>query len=294
MKIGFIYPYSHSDPEEVARIGVTAETLGFDYLLAYDHVLGAQRSGRDRPLDGPYGLRDPFHDPLLLFTFLSALTVDLEFATGVLVLPQRQTALVARQAATLAILCHDRLRLGVGAGWNYVEFQAMGAEFATRGTRLDEQIPLLRRLWREEMISTQGEFHQIERAGLLPRPKSDIPIWIGGYGDRAFRRGAELGDGFMFTGTAEQNRGSTPQAVVDRAVSGLRRFRELRDASGGISEDFGLELLVNSQDRAGVKVIADAWRGVGGTHLCISSAHLGAIDLAKRLDYMSAVVDAAR
>src|SRR3984957_18542098 len=147
--IGVVYPQTElrGDPEAVRRIGRAVEDLGFDHLSAYDHVLGAVHADRNPPLTGPYTEHDPFHDPFVMFAYLAGITQRLQFVTGILILPQRQTVLVARQAADLDLLSGDRLRLGVGIGWNYVEYTALGQDFHARGKRLAEQVELLRRLW---------------------------------------------------------------------------------------------------------------------------------------------------
>ena len=163
MQIGVVYPQIElgGNPEAVRRIGRAVEELGFDHLLAYDHVLGAVHAERQPPLSGPYTEADPFHDPLVMFAYLAGLTERLGFVTGVLILPQRQTALVARQAADVDLLSGGRLRLGVGIGWNHVEYVALGQDFATRGAREEEQIGLLRRLWSEPVVDFDGRFDHI-------------------------------------------------------------------------------------------------------------------------------------
>jgi probable F420-dependent oxidoreductase len=149
MQIGVVYPQNElrGDPTAVRRIGRAVEDLGFDHLLAYDHVLGAVHADRTPQLTGPYTEHDPFHDPFVMFAYLAGVTERIRFGTGILVLPQRQTALVARQAADVDLLSGGRLRLGVGVGWNYVEYEALGQDFRTRGARQEEQIELLRRLF---------------------------------------------------------------------------------------------------------------------------------------------------
>src|ERR1700691_5635441 len=172
MEIGVVYPQTElrGDPEAVRKIGTGVEDLGFDHLLAYEHVLGAVHADRTPPLTGPYTEHDPFHDPLVMFAYLAGLTERIGFVTGVLILPQRQTALVARQAADVDLLSGGRLRLGVGVGWNHVEYDALGQNFHTRGAREEEQIQLLRLLWTEEVIDYTGRFDRVDRAGTSPRP----------------------------------------------------------------------------------------------------------------------------
>ena len=172
LQVGVVYPQTElaGDPSAVRRIGRAVEDLGFDHLLAYDHVLGAVHADRTPPLTGPYTEHDPFHDPLVMFAYLAGVTERIGFGTGILVLPQRQTALVARQAADVDLLSGGRLRLGVGVGWNYVEYQALGEDFHTRGARQEEQIELLRRLFTEPVVDFAGRFDRVDRAALVPKP----------------------------------------------------------------------------------------------------------------------------
>src|ERR1700691_298391 len=217
MQIGIVYPQNEAggDPGGVRRIGRLVEERGFDHLLAYDHVLGAVHADRTPPLTGPYSEHDPFHDPLVMFAYLAGVTERIGFGTGILVLPQRQTALVARQAADVDLLSGGRLRLGVGVGWNYVEYQALGQDFHTRGARQEEQIELLRRLFTEPVVDFSGRFDRIDRAALVPKPTRPIPIWLGGSGDMAFDRAARLADGFIFFGGG-----------IDKVTNNWNRLRE--------------------------------------------------------------------
>src|SRR5882724_6879540 len=200
MEIGVVYPQIElrGDPDAVGRIGRTVEDLGFDHLLASDHVLGAVHADRTPPLTGPYTEHDPFHDPLVMFAYLAGITERIRFATGVLVLPQRQTALVGRQAADVDLLSGGRLRLGVGVGWSDVEYEALGQDFRKRGARQEEQIGLMRRLFTEPVVAFSGRFDRIDRAALVPKPARSIPIWLGGSGEAAYDRAARLADGFIF------------------------------------------------------------------------------------------------
>src|SRR6202045_2206769 len=194
MQIGAVYPQIElrGAPSAVRRLGLAVEELGFDYLLAYDHVLGAVHADRTPQLTGPYTEHDPFHDPFVMFAYLAAITERLRFATGILILPQRQTALVARQAADLDLPSGGRLRLGVGIGWNHVEYEALGQQFRTRGARQEEQIGLLRQLFTEDVVDFSGRFDQNYRAALVPQPAHPIPIWVGGSSEAAYDRAARL------------------------------------------------------------------------------------------------------
>ena len=218
MQIGAVYPQNElgGDPAVVRRIGRAVEELGFHHLLAYDHVLGVVHADRARQLPGPYAEHDPFHDPFVMFAYLAAITERIGFATGILVLPQRQTALVARQAADVDLLSGGRLRLGVGVGWNHVEYEALGQDFATRGARQEEQIGLLRRLFTEPVVDFSGRFDRVDRAALVPRPARPVPIWLGGSGEAAFDRAARLADGFIFFGGGIDHVANAWERLSDR------------------------------------------------------------------------------
>ncbi|MET0656975.1 MAG: LLM class F420-dependent oxidoreductase [Steroidobacteraceae bacterium] len=257
MQIGVAYPQTEmkGDPQAVRQIGLAVEQMGFDYLLAYDHVVGASHD-REPKLQYGYNERSTFHDPLMMFAYLAGLTTRLEFATGVLILPQRQTVLVAKQTTDLDLLSGQRLRLGVGIGWNYVEYDALGQDFKTRGKRIDEQIVFLRRLWSEPLLSFEGEFDRIDRANINVRPQRLIPIWIGGDSEAAFRRGAKLGDGFQFAGP-------DVEPMFEKWAQTQRYLLE----AGRIPSSFGREFLHNGRGTA--QEVADSllrWRDAGGTH----------------------------
>lgn len=279
MKIGVAYPTTEvaADPDVVRRFMKAAEDLGYDYVIAYDHVVKATREGREPALTGPYTEKHAFHDPFVLFGFAAAITHRLEFATGVLVLPQRQTALVAQQAADVDLLSKERLRLGVGIGWNYVEYDALGQDFRTRTKRIEEQIGFLRQLWSTPLVTFEGRFDRIDRAGINPRPKRQIPIWLGGYTEPAYERGARLGDGFIFAAAAAD------------AIEGWRRVRHHLQANGRSDESFGRDLLTwfakDSQETADH---LKAWRDAGGTHGCVQSLDKGlGADVDAHIDYIA-------
>ncbi|MEZ5232446.1 MAG: TIGR03619 family F420-dependent LLM class oxidoreductase [Acidimicrobiales bacterium] len=186
------------DPAAVRDFAQAAEALGYSHIVAYDHVLEAVHEGREPKLWGPYTENDPFHEPFVLFGFLAGVTTTIEFETAIIILPQRQTVLAAKQAAEVAVLSGDRLRLGLGTGWNPVEYEGLGIPWAGRGARFDDQVDLLRRLWGEHVLDVDTPHHRIDRAGILPRPRRPIPIWFGGGSDVAFRRAVRTGDGFTF------------------------------------------------------------------------------------------------
>jgi probable F420-dependent oxidoreductase len=257
MQIGAVYPQIElrGDPSAVRLLGLAVEELGFDYLLAYDHVLGAVHANRTPQLTGPYTEHDPFHDPFVMFAYLAAITERLQFATGILILPQRQTALVARQAADLDLLSGGRLRLGVGIGWNHVEYEALGMEWKTRGARQGEQVEVLRRLWTQDLASFDGRFHKFKEVSILPQPvQRPIPIWFGGSSDAAVTRAARLGDGWMPI--------MTPDAKGEQTLAGLR---EKLKSFGRDPAQFGIEgwLRMYENDPQHWAAAADGWRRLG-------------------------------
>jgi probable F420-dependent oxidoreductase len=284
MKVGVVYPQIElgGDPNAVRRIGKAVEELGFDYLLAYDHVLGAVHEGRTPQLPGPYTERDPFHDPFVLFGYLSGITERIGFATGVLVLPQRQTALVARQAADVDLLSGGRLRLGVGVGWNHVEYAALGQDFRSRGAREEEQIDLLRRLFAEPVVDFKGRFDQVDRAALLPKPTHSIPIWLGGSGEKAFDRAARLADGFIFFGAAG----------IDDAVDSWTSMRQRLTNRNRSVEDFGGEYVALSQGVESLTKDVETWRAARGTHVAVSTMGFGLDSIDAHIDYLTEVASA--
>lgn len=199
MRLGVTLPQTEigPDPRVIAAFAEAAEQAGFRYLLAYDHVLGADSSVRP-DWQGFYDHRDQFHEPFVLYGWLAAKT-SLELVTGVIVLPQRQTALVAKQAAEIDILTGGRFRLGVGVGWNEVEYEALGERFDNRGRRYEEQVEVLRLLWTNDIVDYTGSYHRIDRAGILPRPiQRPIPIWMGSRtGEAVLRRIGRIADGWI-------------------------------------------------------------------------------------------------
>ncbi len=286
MQIGVVYPQIElgGDPRAVRRIGRAVEELGFDHLLAYDHVLGAVHADRARPLIGPYNEHDPFHDPFVLFAYLAGLTERIEFATGVMVLPQRQTALVARQAADVDLLSGGRLRLGVGVGWNHVEYEALGQDFATRGARQEEQIELLRRLFTEQVVDFSGRFDRVDRAALVPRPTRSIPIWLGGASEAAFDRAARIADGFIFFGGFKGG--------VDNAIGAWNGLRDRLRALGRPVDDFGADYV--ALPRGGVNDLMaeiDAWREARGTHVSVATMGRGLTSAEAHCEYLATVAD---
>ena len=200
MEFGAVFPTCEigNDPKQIRSWAQAAEELGYRYIVTYDHVLGAEHANREPQLTGPYTEAHPFHEPFVLFGFLAGVTNSIEFQTSVIILPQRQTVLAAKQAAEVDLLSGGRLRLGVGTGWNHVEYESLGVPWSGRGRLFDEQIELMRRLWTDPVVDVDTAHHRIDRAGIAPRPDQPIPIWLGGSSEIAMRRAAQIGDGFTF------------------------------------------------------------------------------------------------
>jgi probable F420-dependent oxidoreductase len=285
MRFGAIFPTSEigNDPIVIRDFAQAAEALGYAHIMTYDHVVGATHDGRDPPLNGPYTEHDPFHEPIALFGYLAAATKHILLSTGVLILPQRQTALVAKQMAELDLLSGGRVVLGVGTGWNYVEYGALGVDFDRRGALLDEQIAVLRALWTEPLVDFQGEFHRIDRAGLNPMPRKPIPIWMGGFGKRPVERAARAGDGYIFGGNAEA------AVLAEYLISQLR-------VNGRDSADFTMDWTISFHNGPDAwRAAVEKWRGPGRRY--ISMRTMGAAGLhnpGPRLETPQQHIDALR
>jgi probable F420-dependent oxidoreductase len=268
MQIGVVFPQTEfpPDPGAVREFAQTAEALGYSHVVAYDHVLGANP---DRPggWSGPYTHRSSFFEPFALFSFLAGATHRIGFAPGVIILPQRQTALVAKQAATLDVLCSGRLRLGIGLGWNAVEYQALGMSFQDRGRRVEEQIALLRALWTQPLVTFHGRWHTVEDAGLNPLPvQQPIPVWFGGAAPDALRRMADLGDGWMTNARTAQDAAPSLTLLRDRLAQASRPLAA-----------FGLEARLQFADGQADDwhALREDWRSVGATHLALNTMGSG-------------------
>jgi probable F420-dependent oxidoreductase len=264
MRIGVVFPQTEFDGDalSIRDYAQAAEELGYSHILVYDHVLGANPDRPDK-LIGPYTHEDPFLEPFVLFAYMASITRKIEFTTGILILPQRQTALVAKQAATLDLLSGGRLRLGVGIGWNHVEYQALGQDFHTRGRRIEEQIEVLRRLWKEPLVNFDGKWDQIPDAGLKPFPiQKPIPIWMGGHHDNVLRRLAEIGDGWMSN--------YRKAADAEPSISKIKRYLE---QAGRDWSAIGIEarLWYGHKDRDKWNRYMEEWRKIGATHLTLNT-----------------------
>ena len=264
MKLGAVFPQIEmpADPIVIRDYAQAIEGMGFDYLLAYDHVLGANP---DRPggWSGPYKHTDPFQEIFVLFGYLAGLTQSIDLVTGVVILPQRQTALVAKQAAQIDVLSGGRLRLGVGIGWNHVEFEALNEEFSNRGKRSAEQVELLRKLWTNDLVTYSGQYHSIPDAGINPRPvQQPIPIWFGGYADAALRRMARLGDGWFSGGTP-----------LEKAKPMIETIHQYLAEYGRSPDNFGIDPWLNARrhDQTQWLSLGHEWQSVGATHLAMDT-----------------------
>jgi probable F420-dependent oxidoreductase len=268
MNFGVVFPQTEfgNDPAAIKDYAQSAEDLGYKHILAYDHVLGANPNRPDG-WSGPYSSLDPFHEVFQLFSFIAGVTEWIEFVTGILILPQRQTALVAKQAASLDVLSEGRLRLGIGLGWNPVEYQALNENFGNRGRRIEEQVYLLRRLWTEELVTFEGQWHSIPDAGVNPLPmQRPIPIWFGGHHDNVLRRVGEMGDGWLPNYRAAHNAQASWEKIREHAVD-----------AGRDSNPIGLEPRLRL-DEGGPdewnKQIED-WEALGATHISFNTMGAG-------------------
>jgi probable F420-dependent oxidoreductase len=287
VRIGAVLPQIElpADPEAVRRYVEHLEHGGFNHLLAYDHVLGADT--RVRPgWTGAYSSVDPFLEVLSFFSWVAGFTSRLELATGVLILPQRQTALVAKQAATLDLLSGGRLRLGVGIGWNKVEYDGLNEDFHSRGKRMEEQIELMRTLWQQPTVTFEGKWHHIDHAGILPLPRQrPIPVWIGGSADVAIRRAARIADGFFPQGV--------PGEKMDHMMAVL--FDEL-DRAERDRASFGIEarITVSSGTPDEWRRQAAHWRDLGVSHISLNTMKGGYTRIEQHLEALDLGCEAVR
>ena len=238
-------------PAKIRDWAQAAEDMGFAYIEVPDHVFGATARDGWSPL---YDETDPFHETFTTMAFLAAATKTIRISSGVLILPQRQTGLVAKQAAEVDLLSGGRLRLGIGVGWNHVEYAALQTEWTTRGAHQAEQVDVLRRLWCEDLVTYTGRFHELEEVNIVPRPvQRPIPIWFGGSSDAVVKRAARIGDGWM------------PIIAPDEADAKLADLRGHLEAFGRDSADFGLEgwLRMDEPDPQRWAAAADGWRRHG-------------------------------
>jgi len=271
MRIGVVFPQTEigADAGAVRAYAGRVEELGYRHVLAYDHVLGADPAVHVG-WPGPYDVTTTFHEPMVMFGYLAGIT-SLELVTGIIILPQRQTALVAKQAAEVDLLSGGRFRLGIGLGWNAVEYEALGQDFSTRGRRVEEQVELLRRLWTEPSITYHGSYERVTGAGLAPLPvQRPIPVWFGAQSDRAYRRAGRLADGW-FPQVAPGPKLDEARSVVEQAAVAAGRDPARIGMEGRVSWRGSPEKLAEH---------AATWRDAGATHVSLNTmgAGLGAVD----------------
>jgi len=283
VRVGVTFPQTEfgNDPGAIRDYAQTVEGLGYRHFLVYDHVLSADATTRPG-WTGAYDLDDPFHEVFVLLGYVAGLTTSLELVTGVLILPQRQTALVAKQAAEVDLLSSGRLRLGVGVGWNAVEYDGLSKDFNDRGVRSEEQIALLRALWSTPSITFEGRWEHIVDAGIAPLPvHRPIPIWIGGYAEATLRRVGRIGDGWFPW--------RPPDDTMRDAVG---RLRDYATAAGRDPASIGLEpqLNVGRGEPDEWRAFVDGWRELGATHLCLSTMGNG---FSTPADHLAALTRAA-
>jgi probable F420-dependent oxidoreductase len=286
MDIGVVFPQTElgGDRGAVRAYGQAAADLGFAHLVAYDHVLGADTSVHG-DIGGPYDIHTTFHEPLLLFAHLAAFT-DLSFATSILIGPQRQTALLAKQAAEVDLLCGGRFRLGLGIGWNRVEYESLGQPFAERGAILEEQIGVLRQLWTQESVTVEGRFHHIVAAGLAPPPlQRPIPIWIGAVAPAALRRVGRLADGWFPQ--------VPPGGGLDEALATIAEgAREAGRDPSTIQFEGRVQYVAGDLERMALH--AERWRQAGASHLSVNTMRAACQGVDEHIAALATVAEVVR
>ena len=286
MNIGVVFPQTEigADVEVVRRYALRVEELGFTHVLAYDHVVGADPAVH-RGWAGPYNVSTTFHEPFVLFGYLAAVT-SMELVTGIIILPQRQTALVAKQAAEVDLLCRGRLRVGVGLGWNAVEYEALGKSFSDRGRRVGQQVELLRRLWTESTVNFDGTYEKVTGAGLAPLPvQQPIPVWFGAASPPAFRRAGRLAD-VWFPQLPPGHGLEEARAIVEQAA---------RDA-GRDPTELGMEGRVTWGDGGAQKLAEQVarWREAGASHISINTMGAGLASIDHHLEVLEEAIGAIK
>lgn len=263
MKIGVVFPQTEfgSDPVAIRDYAQTAEGLGYSHIIAYDHVVGANP---DRPggWSGPYTNETAFHEPFVLFSFMAAVTTRIGFAPGIIILPQRQTVLVAKQASTLDVLSGGRLRLGVGIGWNETEYISLNEDFHSRGKRIEEQVDVLRQLWTKPLVKFSGRWHTLPDVGIKPLPvQRPIPIWFGGQAEAALRRMGRIADGWLTNNRIAAD--AKPLiAILEKSLADAGRRRE----------DFGIEARIafSTGKEPWNRLIQD-WQTAGANYFSVNT-----------------------
>ena len=267
MQIGAVFPHNEigTDPGAIKAYAQGVEAMGITHLLIYDHVLGADPD-REGGFRGPYDKDVAFHEPFTTFAFIAGVTDKIDLITTVMILPQRQTVLAAKQAAEVALLSNNRFKLGIGVGWNELEYVGLNETFNNRGRRQEEQVDVMRKLWSEDSLDYTGEYHRIDKASINPRPSKTIPIWFGGSAPALLDRVARLGDGWI-----------PLMGANDKAKACIDTIRQTRKAAGLSFANFGIQ--AQAQYAGGSperwRKHAEAWREMGCTHLAIATHNAG-------------------
>ena len=267
MQIGAVFPHNEigTDPGAIKAYAQGVEAMGITHLLIYDHVLGADPD-REGGFRGPYDKDVAFHEPFTTFAFIAGVTDKIDLITTVMILPQRQTVLAAKQAAEVALLSNNRFKLGIGVGWNELEYVGLNETFNNRGRRQEEQVDVMRKLWSEDSLDYTGEYHRIDKASINPRPSKTIPIWFGGSAPALLDRVARLGDGWI-----------PLMGANDKAKACIDTIKQTREAAGLSFANFGIQ--AQAQYAGGSperwRKHAEAWREMGCTHLAIATHNAG-------------------
>lgn len=286
MKLGVVFPQTEigADPGAVREYALAVQDLGYDHLLAYEHVLGVDPS-HYKDWSGTYTYEAMFHEPMVLFGYLAGIVPQLELITGIVILPQRQTTLVAKQAAEVDILTGGRLRLGIGIGWNAVEYEALGQDFHTRGRRIEEQIKLLRELWTREVVTYEGRWDTVTAAGINPMPvQRPIPIWMGGSAEAVLKRVGGLSDGWIPTLPPDQKTAELWERIKDHA-------RQAGRDSGAIGLEGGVRARQGTLDDW--VATAKAWGKMGASHVSINTMGAGLTSVEQHVDVLRRFHEAA-
>lgn len=267
MQIGAVFPHNEigTDPGAIKAYAQGVEAMGITHLLIYDHVLGADPD-REGGFRGPYDKDVAFHEPFTTFAFIAGVTDKIDLITTVMILPQRQTVLAAKQAAEVALLSNNRFKLGIGVGWNELEYVGLNETFNNRGRRQEEQVDVMRKLWSEDSLDYTGEYHRIDKASINPRPSKTIPIWFGGSAPALLDRVARLGDGWI-----------PLMGANDKAKACIDTIKQTRKAAGLSFDNFGIQAQAQyaGGSPARWRKHAEAWREMGCTHLAIATHNAG-------------------
>jgi len=278
MQIGISIPTTEIgvDPIAIRDFAQAIEAMGYEHLTLIDHVLQSGTAVAD-DWRAFYTRDNMFHEPLIFYAYLAALTKNIELCTAILILPQRSTVLVAKQAAELDLLSGGRLRLGVGIGWNKLEFEAMDQDFHNRGRRVEEQIDVMRALWTNELVTFDGEWHRIEDSGINPLPvQRPIPVWIGAFIEPAIKRAGRIADGWL----------ANPRVPPAESQHHFGLFREAANAAGRDGDALGIDVTVMTGDTGpqAWAAEADAWKAMGATHLTVRTMASGLVSIDQHIE----------